>query len=92
MFRKILIANRGAIACRILRTVKAMGLEAVAAYSDIDENAPHQAGRDPQKVCAVLPPEVPGIRQPEKRLIHQRRGLQCVSSPLAAHVPASQAA
>ena len=41
MFRKILIANRGAIACRILRTVKAMGLGAVAVYSDIDANAPH---------------------------------------------------
>src|SRR5688572_3652915 len=46
MFRKILIANRGAIACRILRTVKAMGLEAVAVYSDIDENAPHVRGSD----------------------------------------------
>ena len=46
MFRKILIANRGAIACRILRTVKAMGLEAVAVYSDIDANAPHVRAAD----------------------------------------------
>jgi len=46
MFRKILIANRGAIACRILRTVKAMGLGAVAVYSDIDENAPHVRDAD----------------------------------------------
>ncbi len=46
MFRKILIANRGAIACRILRTVKAMGLDAVAVYSDIDENAPHVRAAD----------------------------------------------
>ena len=41
MFKKILIANRGAIACRILRTVKAMGIEAVAVYSEADENSPH---------------------------------------------------
>src|SRR5678815_2559010 len=46
MFRKILIANRGAIACRILRTVKAMGLGAVAVYSDIDQNAPHVRDAD----------------------------------------------
>jgi urea carboxylase len=41
MFKKILIANRGAIACRIQRTVRAMGLESVAVYSEIDAHAPH---------------------------------------------------
>ncbi|HEY6126235.1 MAG TPA: biotin carboxylase N-terminal domain-containing protein, partial [Steroidobacteraceae bacterium] len=41
MFKKILIANRGAIACRILRTVKALGLRSVAVYSEADENSPH---------------------------------------------------
>jgi len=41
MFPKILIANRGAIACRILRTVKALGLSSVAVYSEADENSPH---------------------------------------------------
>ena len=41
MFKKILIANRGAIACRILRTVKSMGLRSVAVYSEADENSPH---------------------------------------------------
>ena len=41
MFKKILIANRGAIACRILRTVKALGISSVAVYSDADENSPH---------------------------------------------------
>jgi 3-methylcrotonyl-CoA carboxylase alpha subunit len=39
--RKILIANRGEIACRIIRTAHAMGLETVAVYSDADANAPH---------------------------------------------------
>jgi propionyl-CoA carboxylase alpha chain len=41
MFNKVLIANRGAIACRILRTVKAMGIGTVAVYSEADENALH---------------------------------------------------
>ena len=41
MFKKILIANRGAIACRILRTVKALGIASVAVYSEADENSPH---------------------------------------------------
>ena len=41
MFTKILIANRGAIACRILRTLDRLGIESVAVYSEADANAPH---------------------------------------------------
>ena len=41
MFKKILIANRGAIACRILRTVKRLGIGSVAVYSEADENSMH---------------------------------------------------
>ncbi len=41
MFRKILIANRGEIACRVIRTAKRMGIRTVAVYSDADRNALH---------------------------------------------------
>ena len=41
MFKKILIANRGEIACRVIRTARAMGIKTVAVYSDADRNALH---------------------------------------------------
>ena len=41
MFKKILIANRGEIACRVMRTAKRMGIGTVAVYSDADRNALH---------------------------------------------------
>jgi propionyl-CoA carboxylase alpha chain len=41
MFKKILIANRGEIACRVIRTARKMGIKTVAVYSDADARAPH---------------------------------------------------
>ncbi|WP_066174803.1 acetyl-CoA carboxylase biotin carboxylase subunit [Bacillus marinisedimentorum] len=41
MFNKILIANRGEIACRVIRTCKRMGIPTVAVYSEADKAAPH---------------------------------------------------
>ena len=41
MFKKILIANRGEIACRVIKTAKKMGIKTVAIYSDVDRNALH---------------------------------------------------
>ncbi|MDA0339325.1 MAG: acetyl/propionyl/methylcrotonyl-CoA carboxylase subunit alpha [Proteobacteria bacterium] len=41
MFSSLLIANRGEIACRIIRTAKRMGLRTIAVYSDADADAPH---------------------------------------------------
>jgi len=41
MFKKILIANRGEIACRIISTLKKMGITSVAVYSDADRHARH---------------------------------------------------
>ena len=41
MFKRVLIANRGPIACRIIRTLHVMGIEAVAVYSEADRHATH---------------------------------------------------
>ena len=46
MFEKILIANRGEIACRVIRTAKRLGIRTVAVYSDADASAMHVALAD----------------------------------------------
>jgi len=46
MFTKILIANRGEIACRIARTARDLGLRTVAVFSDADADAPHVGAAD----------------------------------------------
>jgi 3-methylcrotonyl-CoA carboxylase alpha subunit len=46
MFQRILIANRGEIACRVIATARRMGVETVAVYSDADRSAAHVALAD----------------------------------------------
>lgn len=41
MLNKVLVANRGEIGCRIIRTLKKMGITAVAVYSEADSSARH---------------------------------------------------
>ena len=46
MFKKILIANRGEIACRIMKTARRMGIATVAVFSEADRDALHVAMAD----------------------------------------------
>jgi acetyl/propionyl-CoA carboxylase alpha subunit len=71
-FSKILIANRGEIACRVMRTAQRMGYRTVAVFSDADRNALHVRMADeavhigasaavdswPQRVAAVPTPSI----------------------------------
>jgi propionyl-CoA carboxylase alpha chain len=54
MFKRILIANRGEIACRIIKTARRMGIETVAVYSEVDRDALHVEMAD--VAVAIGPP------------------------------------
>jgi urea carboxylase len=56
MFRKVLIANRGAIACRIIRTLRRMGVASVAVYSHADRHSPHVGQADEAVFIGPPPP------------------------------------
>src|SRR5271169_3389132 len=55
MFKRILIANRGEIACRIIKTARRMGIETVAVYSEADKDALHVEMAD--TAIHIGPPE-----------------------------------
>ena len=50
MFKRVLIANRGAIACRIIRTLRKLGIRSIAVYSEADRHSMHVSQAD-EAVC-----------------------------------------
>ena len=55
MFKSLLIANRGEIACRIIRTARAMGLKTIAVFSEADADAPFVRQADDGRLIGPAP-------------------------------------
>ena len=92
MFKKILIANRGEIACRVMRTARRMGIKTVAVYSDADADALHVRRAD-EAVRIGPPPSaesylkidriVEACRQTGAEAVHPGYGFLSEKAPFA---------
>ncbi|WP_282168865.1 acetyl-CoA carboxylase biotin carboxylase subunit [Ruegeria atlantica] len=92
MFNKILIANRGEIACRVIKTARKMGIGTVAIYSDADKNALHVSMAD-ESVHIGPPPAnqsyividkvMDAIRQSGAQAVHPGYGFLSENSKFA---------
>src|SRR6218665_4115915 len=83
MFHKILIANRGEIACRIIATARKMGIRSVAVYSDADKQDRHTTladvavhiGPAPARASYLLAERIiPACRQTAAQAVHPGYG------------------
>jgi acetyl-CoA/propionyl-CoA carboxylase biotin carboxyl carrier protein len=72
MFSRVLIANRGEIAVRVERTLRRLGVESVAVYSDADAGAPHVRGADRAEWIGATP-AAESYLDPERILAAARR-------------------
>src|ERR1700740_2449973 len=80
MFKKILIANRGAIVCRGIKTARKMGIETVAVYSEADKDALHVEMAD--SAVAIGPPPAA-----ERYLVIEKIVAACKASDVEAVHP-----
>ncbi len=78
MFNKVLIANRGAIACRILRTLKRLGIQSVAVYSEADAQSPHVRLADESYCIGPAPAAQSYLRQEALLDVAKRSGAQAI--------------
>ena len=79
MFNKILIANRGEVALRVMKAARELGIRTVAVYSEADRGAAHTIAAD-EAVCIGPPPpnkslpaslEIQALKSPPKNRIYQ---------------------
>ncbi len=78
MFNKVLIANRGAIACRVIRTLKKLGIQSVAVYSEADRDSLHVTMAD-EAVCIGAAPASQSYLNIEKILqVSQQTGAEAI--------------
>ncbi|MBL7372398.1 acetyl/propionyl-CoA carboxylase subunit alpha, partial [Escherichia coli] len=78
MFKKILVANRGEIACRVMRTAKKMGIATVAVYSDADARAPHVLMADEAVRLGPAPAAESYLKAELILLAAQQTGADCI--------------
>ena len=64
MLRKVLVANRGAVAARVIRTLKRMGIRSVAVYSEADRDLPYVSAADESYCLGDSPPRLSYLNQP----------------------------
>lgn len=78
MFNKILIANRGEIACRVIQTAHRMGIRCVAVYSEADRNARHVAMADEAFLLGPAPSSESYLRADKILEVAKQSGAQAV--------------
>ena len=78
MFDKILIANRGEIACRVIRTARRLGVRTVAVYSEADKNSMHVAMADEAYCIGPAPSSESYLRQDKIMAIAKTVGAQAI--------------
>ncbi|MCX7892131.1 MAG: acetyl/propionyl/methylcrotonyl-CoA carboxylase subunit alpha [Burkholderiales bacterium] len=78
MFTKILIANRGEIACRVIRTARRMGIATVAVYSDADARAQHVLAADEAWRIGPAPAKQSYLRGEAVIEVAKRTGAQAI--------------
>src|SRR6187402_1873381 len=78
MFKKILIANRGEIACRVAATARRMGIRTVAVYSDADADAKHVLACDEAVRIGPAAPKESYLRADRILAAAQQTGAEAV--------------
>ena len=87
LFSKLLVANRGEIACRVMRTAKRLGIQTVAVYSEPDARSPHVMMAD-EAVCIGPAASVASYLRTDKIMdaIRTTGALAVVTPACAAHL------